>query len=80
MPAAALYAGVCPLVLAGFATRWCGVEAGDVLGWMVRAWVTQGVWTGVVGWGVWLPAWVVGGAVLGSGCLRKEEEGEGKKA
>ncbi len=38
---------------------------------MARGWVAQGVWTSLVVWGVWWPAWVVGGSVMFSGILRK---------
>ncbi|KAK5172940.1 Glycosyl phosphatidyl inositol protein transamidase complex subunit [Saxophila tyrrhenica] len=42
---------------------------------MARGWVAQGVWTGLVVWGVWWPAWVVGGAVLGSAVVGIHDNG-----
>ena len=68
-----LYAAISPPVVL------LGVKG--VMGWsleallreMARGWVAQGVWTGLVLWGVWWPGWVVGGVVLGGGVFRKQE-------
>lgn len=38
---------------------------------MAKGWNAQGVWTSLVIWGVWWPAWVIGGSVLFSGTLRR---------
>jgi glycosylphosphatidylinositol transamidase len=34
---------------------------------LAKGWVAQGVWTEFVVWGVWWPAWIVGGTVVWSG-------------
>jgi glycosylphosphatidylinositol transamidase len=37
---------------------------------VAKGWVAQGVWTSLVVWCVWWPAWVLGGTVLWSGFVR----------
>ena len=76
LPCTVLYALISPpVVLYAIATGLQGVFGIEGLGVegllveMARGWVAQGVWTGLVVWGVWWPAWVVGGGVLGSGVL-----------
>ena len=55
----------------------CALNAyfGNEMGWtlfeVAKGWAAQGVWTSLVVWGVWWPAWVLGGCVLFSGALRK---------
>jgi glycosylphosphatidylinositol transamidase len=34
---------------------------------LAKGWVAQGVWTEFVVWGIWWPAWVVGGTAVWSG-------------
>ena len=66
-----------PTVLLGLATfsgRGVDIFRPDVdvfLRQMARGWIAQGVWTGGVVWGLWWPAWVIGGSVLVSGISRK---------
>lgn len=36
---------------------------------LAKGWVAQRVWTEFVLWGVWWPAWVVGGIVVGGGLV-----------
>ncbi|OQO01567.1 hypothetical protein B0A48_12603 [Cryoendolithus antarcticus] len=36
---------------------------------LAKGWSAQGVWLLWVAWGVWWPAWVVGGVVVGSGVM-----------
>ncbi len=43
--------------------RLCGVDVGRVLLEAAFGWRVQGLWTQVVVWCVWWPAWVVGGVV-----------------
>lgn len=37
---------------------------------MAKAWSAQGVWTSLVVWGIWWPAWLIGGSALLSGVMR----------
>jgi glycosylphosphatidylinositol transamidase len=37
---------------------------------IAKGWVAQGVWSHLVIWSVWWPAWVLGGVVLYSGAVR----------
>lgn len=45
------------------------------LGWILleiaKGWTAQGVWSNLVVWNVWWPAWVIAGAVLFSNVARK---------
>lgn len=69
LPVGAGYAAICPPVLVYGVVRVLGWEVGGLLREMARGWVAQGVWTGLVVWGLWWPGWVVGGVVLGSGVV-----------
>ena len=40
-----------------------GVDVGEMLVEAAFGWKVQGLWTQVVVWCVWWPAWVVGGVV-----------------
>ena len=60
--------GVCnPLMVAQWGAWAAQVPLGTVLEGAARAWGVGGTWTGVTVWGVWVPAWVVGGVVVGGG-------------
>lgn len=70
MVAVAVMAVVAPTtVLYGVSQYW----AKDVM-WllqeMARGWGALGVWTSFVVWGIWWPAWVVGGTVMASGLVQ----------
>lgn len=73
VPTALLYTLISPPVVL-YILDWAFLHIGleEILVEMARAWHAQGSWTGMcVVWGVWWPAWVVGGAVLGSGMLKR---------
>ena len=57
--------------LALFALSW---YLGKDITWMLveiaKGWAAQGVWSILVIWSVWWPAWVLGGIVLFSGIVR----------
>jgi glycosylphosphatidylinositol transamidase len=70
LPASVLYIAISPpvvlhVVQVGFLR--IGVEG--MLVEMARGWVAQGVWTGLVVWGIWWPSWVIGGMGMWSGCF-----------
>jgi len=75
IPAVVLHAAISPPVVI-FALNW--YLRGNIwdVRWllleMAKAWSAQGVYTSLVIWAVWWPAWVIGGIVLFSGVLRKE--------
>lgn len=63
-----LVLGVCnPLMVAQWGAWGAGVPIGAVLEEAAKAWGVGGTWTGVTVWGVWVPSWIVGGVVVGSG-------------
>ena len=72
LPVTACYAAICPPVLCYAVQGLLGWSVEGLLREMARGWVGQGVWTGLVVWGVWWPAWVVGGVVLGCRVFRRE--------
>lgn len=45
-----------------------GVDVGEMLAEAAFGWKVSGLWTQVVVWCVWWPAWLVGGVVV-SPCL-----------
>jgi GPI-anchor transamidase subunit GAA1 len=68
-PALVLYAACSPSVVLYMLN---GYFIGDIawtLSEMAKGWVAQGVWTSLAIWGIWWPAWVVGGTVLFSGAI-----------
>ncbi|KAF2728263.1 Glycosylphosphatidylinositol:protein transamidase, GAA1 component [Polyplosphaeria fusca] len=56
-----------PLLLVKGATVWYGVDIGDILVGAAEGWHVWGLWTQVVVWLVWWPAWVAGGVVAATG-------------
>ena len=62
-----LYNCVSPPAVLYWLQLYTGQEMNMMLLAMAKAWGAQGVWTSLVIWGVWWPAWVVGGVVLFSG-------------
>lgn len=54
-----------PVVLVG-GCWWAGVSVESVLTQAAFGWDVWGMWTQVVVWCVWWPAWVIGCALLGS--------------
>lgn len=73
LPTALLYALIAPPMVL-YLLDWTYLHLGlqEILVEMARAWHAQGSWTGLcIVWAVWWPAWVVGGAVLGSGIARQ---------
>lgn len=81
LPVGVLYAAICPpVVVWGVGRGVLGWEMGSLLRECARGWVAQGVWTGLVVWGVWWPAWVLGGVVLGCGVFRLEDQGKGRSS
>ncbi|KAF1949781.1 Glycosylphosphatidylinositol:protein transamidase, GAA1 component [Byssothecium circinans] len=55
-------------VLVVYAASWvAGVDVGVVLAKAAEGWHVWGLWTQVVVWLVWWPAWFVGGVVVGLG-------------
>ena len=76
LPATVLLAALSPpIVLYGLHWYFRGFqsEIGVTLLEMAKGWTAQGVWTGLIVWGIWWPAWIVGGAVLYSRTYSKEE-------
>lgn len=67
--AALAHAALSPPAILQGVTRYFGQDLGAVLLEMARGWQAQGVWTGLVVWGVWWPAWVVSGVVLFGGIV-----------
>ena len=70
LPATALYLAISPPVVLMGVSAWVGRGLEWFLLEMAKGWVAQGVWTALVVWGVWWPAWVLGGGVLWSGVWR----------
>ena len=64
-----LYNGVSPPAVLYWLKLYTGQNMNTILLAMAKAWGAQGVWTSLVIWGVWWPAWVIGGVVLFSGSL-----------
>lgn len=64
-------AAVSPPVILFALNGYLGKGTGWMLAEMAKGWTAQGVWTGLVVWGVWWPAWVLSGCVLISGTMRK---------
>lgn len=71
LPSTVLYLGISPPIVLYAVSGWLGRVVGWMLGELAKGWVAQGVWSSLVIWGVWWPAWVVGGSVLWSGLMRK---------
>jgi len=57
------------VALYGLSAWYQGRGLDAVLVELAKGWAAQGVWTEFVLWGVWWPAWVVGGIVVGSGLV-----------
>lgn len=62
-----------PSVVLKLAIRYLKLDVGWVLIELARGWIAQGAWTSLLIWGVWWPAWIVGGIVLFSGLCRRPE-------
>lgn len=71
LPATALFIGVAPPVVGWGVNMYFANEVLWTLMEMARGWIAQGVWTSLVLWGVWWPAWVLGGSVMLSGVWRE---------
>lgn len=71
MPITVLYLAISPPILLYGVSSWVGQGLDGMLMEMARGWVAQGVWTSLVIWGLWWPAWIVGGGVLWSGVRRR---------
>jgi GPI-anchor transamidase subunit GAA1 len=73
LPSSVLFAAVSPpvvlLIVDAVYTK-LGIEG--MLTEMARGWVAQGAYTALFVWGLWWPSWIIGGAVLWSGCFRVE--------
>lgn len=68
LPSVMVYIAISPpVVFWAVARGYFGFSVEQALVEVVRGWAAQGVWTAVVGWGFWWPAWVLGGVVMGSG-------------
>ena len=59
--------GISPPVVLLVGCKYFGVSLETVLTEAAFGWDVWGMWTQVVVWCVWWPAWVVGGVVLGGG-------------
>ena len=66
------------VALAGIAKYW-GVGIDEVLREAAFGWWISGMWTQVVVWCVWWPAWVCGGVLLIGGLMLGIEEEKGQK-
>lgn len=55
---------ISPPVVAFAGCRWWGVNVGDMLLEAAFGWQVSGLWTQVVVWCVWWPAWLVGAVVV----------------
>lgn len=55
---------VSPPVVAFAVCRWAGVDVGEMLAEAAFGWRVSGLWTQVVVWCVWWPAWLVGAVVV----------------
>ena len=71
VPSIILWTAVSPPVMLYAVTWLWKLEVRWLLVEMAKGWVAQGVWTGVVIWGLWWPAWVVGGISLFSGVFKQ---------
>ena len=71
IPATLGYVAIAPPVVVYATNAYFRSDIGWILVEMARGWSAQGVWTNGIVWGIWWPAWVLGGAVLFSGALRK---------
>ncbi|RYF37631.1 MAG: hypothetical protein EOO38_25965, partial [Cytophagaceae bacterium] len=56
-----------PIMVAQWSTKLLGVNLADVLTLAATGWHVWGLWTQVVVWLVWLPAWIVGATVVAGG-------------
>ena len=74
LTATVLVISISPPILLYAANAYFGKEIGWTLLEMAKGWSAQGVWTSLVVWGIWWPAWVVGGSVLVSGAMREGSE------
>lgn len=70
LPATVLFVAISPPTVIYALNGYFGKNIGWTLLEMAKGWSAQGVWTSIVVWGVWWPAWVVGGTVLYSGTMR----------
>src|ERR1700761_3134959 len=70
LPATVLYLAISPPVVLLLVSAWVGKGLQWMLVEAAMGWVAQGVWTSLVVWSVWWPAWVLGGGVLLSGIWR----------
>lgn len=75
-PLYALLQATSPLLaILGIAAYW-GVSVGEVLREAAFGWWVSGMWTQVVVWCVWWPAWLCGGVLLVGGMRGGGERGE----
>lgn len=58
-----------PTVLCGV-SWYLGKDVWWLLQEMARGWGALGVWTSLVVWALWWPAWIIGGTVMASGILK----------
>jgi glycosylphosphatidylinositol transamidase len=56
-----------PIMVAQWSTKLLGVDLGEVLTLAATGWHVWGLWTQVIVWLVWLPAWIVGATVVAGG-------------
>lgn len=70
LPSSVLYLAISPPVVLYAVSGWLGRDIGWVLGELAKGWVAQGVWSCLVIWAVWWPAWILGGGVLWNGVMR----------
>ncbi|KAF2481967.1 Gaa1-like protein [Neohortaea acidophila] len=70
LPAILLYIAISPPAVLLALNAYFGKPLAWTLLEMAKGWCAQGVWTSLVIWAVWWPAWVVGGTVMLSGTFR----------
>lgn len=70
IPLALLYLILSPPLAIIAVTRYSESSLGSVLLEIAKGWSAQGVWSYLVIWGVWWPAWIIGGIVLFSGLAK----------
>ena len=71
MPSTVLYLAISPPIVLYAVSAWLGRAVEGMLVEVAKGWLAQGVWSSLVIWGVWWPAWVLGGGVLWSGVVRE---------
>lgn len=70
LPAALVYLVVSPPMALYVISWYSGKDLAWILIEIAKGWLAQGVWSNLVIWSVWWPAWVLGGVVIFSGVVQ----------